>query len=98
MLTVGVMEVLTGRAIINLNKVSWSREEATLFGLTRVVQGLCCGIYGLAGLLFISRVIGFPLAGTPWGFFVSWPFALLFLAMVIAQGLIAARNRRRARG
>lgn len=97
LLTIGMMEVLTGRALINLNRVNWSSHEATLFGLTRVVQGLCFGLYGLIGVLFVGRVIGFPVLPTPWGLFASFPLYLILLATFIAQGLIAARNHRRAK-
>lgn len=97
LLTIGVMETLSGRAMINLNQVNWTREEATLLGLTRVVQGLDSGIYGLVGALFLSRVVDFPFAGHVWGLFLSLPLGVIFLATLFAQALIAAQNQRRAR-
>ena len=95
LITIGVMEMLTQRAIINPNRVNWTKDEATLLGLTRLIQGLGGGIYALVGTLtLIAKVV--PIRGA--GHWVTPVGALLFMWVVLgtigSQGLIAAHNGR----
>lgn len=97
LITIGVIEVILGRPLVTFRRVTFSRSESTLLGLTLVVQGLNLGFYGLVGSLLTSRLMPTPGVGHPWVAFASAPFAAVFIAVLGVQALITARSQSRAR-
>jgi hypothetical protein len=95
LIAVGVVEMVTGRVVINLRRIDWSEREAIWLGLTRMVQGLSFGLWALLSILtVVGRIIPVPGAGTPWMIFVSAPFYVTFMAMVVVQALLESRHKR----
>jgi hypothetical protein len=83
----GIIEVATGRVIINPRRISWSVGEVRVSGLVTAAQGL----YGATGaLLLILGGRAFVLSA----FWLIWLIGLLFLT-AIPQGLLEQHHNRR---
>jgi hypothetical protein len=86
LVTLGVIEAVTGRVVINLQRFDWSRNEATWLGLSRVIQGLAIALYSLVGGLALgAHVLPVFWAGHAWGVFVLLPFWLVVMAALLFQ-------------
>lgn len=95
LIAVGAIEMVTQRAVINLNRIEWSNAEAALLGLSRLIQGLDLGLYILLGTITtIARLVPTPGVGQPWGLFVSAPFYLIFMGALGLQVLIEWHNKK----
>ncbi|HKC19201.1 MAG TPA: hypothetical protein VKE27_06165 [Candidatus Dormibacteraeota bacterium] len=94
LIVAGAIEMIAGRAVINLTRVTWTRDEATVLGLSRVLQGLSLGSWGFIGAMLSARLMPLPGVGTPWAIFTSAPLWLVFIAALGLQVLVMWHNKK----
>jgi hypothetical protein len=95
LITIGLIEVRTGGAIVKRHRPSWSSREARLLGLSRVIQGVAIAVYPLfAGLSLSAHLIPLFWVGHIWGFLVpSSPFFVIF-GTLFFQAVLERRSER----
>ena len=98
-ITIGILEASTGRAVINLSRINWSSREASLIGITRVVQGLAIASYPLIGALALGppalvRVAPWFWVGHWWGPFAAGVFWLVIVGTLMLQAVLDVRHKR----
>jgi|SRR5215831_4077177 len=54
----GIIEAATGRIVINLRNLPWSRRDAQVIGLCRVAQGILITAQGAAVALMMATQLG----------------------------------------
>jgi hypothetical protein len=54
----GLVEAITGRLMINLRRLPWSRRDAEIIGLCRVVQGVLIAVQSVAVALIVATQAG----------------------------------------
>ena len=98
LITVGVIETVTGRVVVNLQRATWPPREATVLGLARVVQGIVIAAYPLiAGQAIGAHVIPEFWVGHWWGIFISLPFYVVIMGTVFLQATLELRRQQKAR-
>ena len=94
LITIGLITFVTGRRVINVQRINWSRREAKLLGLCSVVQGAAVAAYALYGGLAVGlHVIPYQGAGSPWAMFVSAPLWLVVFGAIGVQVVIEHRHK-----
>jgi hypothetical protein len=98
LLCVGIIEVATGRAVINLSRSRYSAGENRASGACSTIQGVSTAIWALiGGLSFGSHSLPVFWAGHWWGVLLPGSFGLVFMSTLFVQAYISLRHENRRR-
>jgi hypothetical protein len=95
LITMGLIEVVSGRVVMNWRRMDWTSREAAEIGVTRLIQGVAVALYPLIGGLTLgAHVIPEFWVGHWWGIFVSAPFSVVILGTLVFQAALEMRHHR----
>jgi hypothetical protein len=91
-IVIGVIEAVTGRILINIRHLPWSRHDAQVIGLCRVVQGIAIAIEGAA----VAVMTGTAMSASPQVFIplLMLPNMILVFALGIPFVVTVRMTRR----
>jgi hypothetical protein len=96
LLSIGIIEIMTGQAVIRFSRRTWSVSENRLSGLCTTIQGSVVAIYTLiSGLLFGTHTIEMFWVGHWWGLFATAPFVMTFIFTLSVQAYLQIRHDKR---
>ena len=95
MLCIGIIEIVTGHAVINLSRSNWSPRENRASGACTTVQAITLAMYALIGGLALgTHSIPVFWVGHWWGLFAPAPFAAIILGTMFVQAHLQIRHER----